>query len=47
MDQQPEDWPYKTMQMQHYGKEVAAWSTGGQLQNIPEKFNTNYHTLSC
>lgn len=47
MDQQPEDWPYKSMQMQYYGKEAGAWSTSGWLQNVPEKFTTDLHTLTC
>jgi hypothetical protein len=46
MDQQPEEWPYKSMKMQYYGKEIGTWSNGW-LQGVPEKFTTDYKTLSC
>lgn len=38
---QPKDWPYSTVQMQHYTLEAATWA-GGWLQGVPVNYTTQY-----
>ena len=40
-DSQPDDWPYKGMEMQHYGLEAAEWKDGW-LSGIPSNYTTEY-----
>ena len=47
VDSQPADWPYKSMQMQYYGKESGSWSTDGWLAGIPANYTTDFSTLKC
>lgn len=49
MDGQPEDWPFRSLPMQHYTTEAATWSKEGWLQGLPEssKFNIDFQTLTC
>jgi hypothetical protein len=46
VDQQPEDWPYKTLPSGQYGAEAADWE-GGWLKGVPGNFTTVVDFLAC
>lgn len=46
VNNQPSEWPFGTLKMQYYGKEIGQWKNGW-LQNIPSNFTVNYDTLTC
>ena len=47
VDSQPADWPFKSMEMQHYGAEVGTWSSEGWLAGIPSNYTTDFEVLKC
>jgi hypothetical protein len=46
MDQQPADWPFKSMTMQYYGAEVGTWNKG-LLSGVPSNYTTDFKSFSC
>lgn len=46
LDQQPADWPYRTLASGRYGAEAAEWE-GGWLKAAPANFTTLADFLVC
>lgn len=45
-DQQPANWPYKSMKMNYYGAESGIWKDGF-LTDVPSNFTTVFDSLTC
>ena len=43
---QNSQWPFASMPMHYYGREVGAWKNGW-LVDVPSNFTTDYNVLKC